>query len=93
MNVSCCTSVSLGRVADHHYRNVNTSGGNEALSQSMHGGAATRVTLDGLADMLWGDALPSNWKQALRNVIAKVRVRLDTIGGGGDAVIVTTPTG
>jgi len=28
-----------------------------------------------------------------RNVIAKVRVRLDTIGGGGDAVIVTTPTG
>jgi len=66
VNVSCCTSVSLGRVADHHYRNVNTSGGNEALSQSMHGGAATRVTLDGLADMLWGDALPSNWKQALR---------------------------
>lgn len=60
--------------------------GGLALSSGM-------VTLDGLADMLWGDALPTNWKQALRNVIAKVRVRLDTIGGGGDAVIVTTPTG
>jgi len=88
VNASCFTSVSFGSgwpaPIDAPLARRCVAG--LALSSGM-------VTLDDLADMLWGDALPTNWKQALRNVIAKVRVRLDTIGGGGDAVIVTTPTG
>lgn len=51
------------------------------------------VTLDGLADALWGDGLPANWKPSLRNVVAKLRQRLEPIGGSSGAVIVTTPTG
>ena len=51
------------------------------------------LSLDRLADALWGDELPANWKPGLRNVVARLRLRLDSIGGGGAAVIATTPTG
>ena len=37
-------------------------------------------SLDGLGDAMWGDDLPANWKPALRNVVAKLRVKLDAIG-------------
>jgi len=51
------------------------------------------LSLDSLADALWGDRLPANWKPALRNVVAKLRRHLDGIGAGGSAVVATTPTG
>ena len=51
------------------------------------------VTLDRLADMVWGETPPTNWKPALRNIVAKLRQRLDSIGAGGDVVIETTASG
>ena len=50
------------------------------------------VTLDRLADMVWGETPPTNWKPALRNIVAKLRQRLDSIGVRGDIVIETTST-
>ena len=51
------------------------------------------ISIDALAEALWGDAIPENWKPALRNVVARVRSRLASIGGGDDHVVVTTATG
>ena len=51
------------------------------------------VTVDRLADMVWGETPPTNWKPALRNIIAKLRQRLDSIGAGGKVVIETTASG
>ena len=51
------------------------------------------MSIDAIAEVLWGEAVPANWKQSLRNVVAKLRFQLEPIGGGGDGVVVTTPTG
>ena len=51
------------------------------------------VTVDRLADMVWGETPPTNWKPALRNIVAKLRQRLDSIGAGGKVVIETTASG
>ena len=55
--------------------------------------SAAPVTVDRLADMVWGETPPTNWKQALRNIVAKLRQRLGPIGAGGDGVIETTSSG
>lgn len=51
------------------------------------------VSLDTLADVLWPDAPPANWKAALRNAIARLRHELEAVGAGGDAFVATTAAG
>jgi len=51
------------------------------------------VSLDTLADVLWPDMPPANWKPALRNAIARLRHDLDAVGAGGDSLVATTSAG
>jgi predicted ATPase/DNA-binding SARP family transcriptional activator len=51
------------------------------------------VPADRLAALIWPDALPPTWAAALRGVIRSLRTTLDTIGAGGQQLIVTTPSG
>lgn len=51
------------------------------------------VSAERLAGMIWPEDRPTTWPVALRGVVRGLRVALDGIGGGGQAVIATDPSG
>jgi len=58
--------------------------------------AGTPVSRDALADALWDDRLPSSWRPALRNVIARLRAGLPaemTLATVGDGYRLELPAG
>src|SRR5919198_6060294 len=51
------------------------------------------VAADELAAAIWGEQLPPSWPVALRGVVRALRGALAPIGGDGQRVIATTPSG
>jgi predicted ATPase/DNA-binding SARP family transcriptional activator len=79
--------------------------GDAAVSGLELGGRRARVALaalaltdgpvpaDRLAVLIWSNAPPPTWPAALRGVIRSLRTALDAVQGGGQRLIVTTPSG
>ena len=45
------------------------------------------VARDELAEVLWGDELPSTWEPSLRSVVSRVRRRLEAAGVAGETIM------
>jgi predicted ATPase/DNA-binding SARP family transcriptional activator len=45
------------------------------------------VARDELAEVLWGDDLPSTWEPSLRSIVSRVRRRLEAAGVAGQAIV------
>ncbi len=79
--------------------------GATTISGAALGGRRARVVLaalaltDGavpaerLADIVWGEQPPPSWPVALRGVVRSLRTALAPLGGDGQRVVATTPSG
>jgi predicted ATPase/DNA-binding SARP family transcriptional activator len=84
---------------------VTVSCGGSAMSGRALGGRRARLALvalalspapmsaDRLAAIIWPAKRPPTWPAALRGTIRALRASLAAVGGGGERVIVTTPSG
>jgi predicted ATPase/DNA-binding SARP family transcriptional activator len=55
--------------------------------------AGQQLPPDRLASIIWGDDLPATWQVALRGVIRGLRSACAGLGGAGQQLIATTPSG
>ena len=84
---------------------VTVSRGGVAISGRALGGRRARLALvalalspaplsaDRLAAVIWPGQQPPTWPAALRGTIRALRASLAAVGGGGERIIVTTPSG
>ena len=84
---------------------VTVSRGGIAISGHALGGRRARLALvalalspaplsaDRLAAVIWPVEQPPTWPAALRGTIRALRASLAAVGGGGERIIVTTPSG
>jgi predicted ATPase/DNA-binding SARP family transcriptional activator len=55
--------------------------------------AAQQVPPERLAEIVWGEELPSTWRVALRGIVRTLRSACSPVGGGEQQLIATAPSG